>query len=114
MKKRDLLLIAVTLAACVATFGIRALNSARPGPSWTNYMRIQDRMTFEDAERILGRATTSNKGAEGERNVAATWIAKDKSVFVIAFLEDRTVVKQWYDSNEITILDEFRRRLNLD
>jgi hypothetical protein len=48
-------------------------------------------MTFEEAERILGKATSTNEADGSRGNTIATWIARDDSIFVIAFLADHSV-----------------------
>jgi len=114
MKKRQLLLIAAPLTVCIVVFGTLSLRPSSPRVSWTNYVRIQEGMTFDDVERILGHANSVGAGVGGVKNVNAVWVSKDASVMIIVFQEDRVFMTQWIDSKNVTIFDVFRRLVHLD
>ena len=114
LNRRHLLFVVAITVGIFAISLCFLVRSASEGPTWTNYTRIQDGMSFEEAGRILGKAETTSEGNGGDCIMIAVWIAKDNSTFLIAFMDDGKVIKQWVDSGQVTTFNKLFRCLHLE
>lgn len=98
----------VMLASAGYFLALTILPDDRPGVTKANFDRIDNGMTLQEVEQILGRPGTYTWGGY-------YWSADDgASAFVgFNFDGDSAGPKTWADSTESTLLDKIRRWLHL-
>ena len=113
MKKKWWLFGFATLAICGGAVAIPALRQDGPGVTKANFDRIEDGMTREDVEAILGEGSVMYLINGNMLISTRVWTGQDGSTACITFYVGEGVQsKEWTDSTE-TVPDKLRRWLSL-
>jgi hypothetical protein len=114
MKKKWWPIGLATLAICGGiAVAIPALQPPGPGVTKANFDRVEDGMSREDVEAILGEDSELFLINAGPTHATRTWTGADGSTACISFYILQGVrSKRWTESTE-TIPDKLRRWLPL-
>src|ERR1700733_12742162 len=114
MKKKWWLLGLATLAICGGVaVAIPALQSTGPGATKANFDRIEDGMTREGVETILGDGSELFLINSDHLHATQIWTGQDGSTACFTFYADKRIFfKRWTESTE-TIPDRLRRWLSI-
>jgi hypothetical protein len=107
MRKRSFIVAALFAALVSVGFVAALLLSDGPGVTKANFDRIEEGMTLQEVEQILGRPGKLTWGGY-------SWEAEDGATVFVVFDFDGASAgpKSWADSRE-TPLDKIRRWLHL-
>jgi hypothetical protein len=101
MTRKPIILIGGPMAVCALALGMVAILLPRPGISKANFDRIENEMTVEQVDQILGELS-SEPGFDRPRDPRkwAYWNANDGSSIGIGLLHGRVAGKEWNYSDE--------------
>jgi hypothetical protein len=115
MTKKRWIVLAGMLAACVClTLAVLALLPPRPGVTSANFERIEDGMTQEEVEKILGGPAAD--WFSPKRGVSVTYFVwdhpYDRTQVFVGFRDNHVIQKEWGGPPD-TFMQKLKRLLRL-